>query len=496
MNDAQSTRWAAAEPLLSELSPGPGRAPLLPQAGVAGSGLEQELPPARRRTRKARIPAISEPELARHFGRLGRRNHNLQQGIYPLGSCTMKYNPAVNEQVAGWDGFADIHPLQPVDSIQGALELMWQLEQLLVQITGMHSVSLQPAAGAHGEWTGLRMIQAYHWSREDRERTVVIVPDTAHGTNPASAAQCGFSVLVVRSAEDGTVDVDDLREKLGPHIAAVMLTNPNTLGIFEHNVVEMARLAHDAGALMYYDGANLNALVGMARPGDMGFDVVHLNLHKTFSTPHGGGGPGAGPVGVTQALAEFLPVPRIVRSGDDFRFEYDRPQSVGKVRSYYGNFGMLVRAYAYIRSYGNEISGVARDAVLNARYLRLRLRDYLPVAVENDSFHEFVASPKKSERFAALRALDIAKRMIDYGVYPPTVYFPITVAEAMMFEPTETESKRSLDQLADTVARIMEDGSRDPDSLRRAPHAAPVARVDEVSAARHPVLRWSQEDPG
>jgi glycine dehydrogenase subunit 2 len=483
--------WAGPEPLLFELTGQDSPGPMLPAAGVDALGLAEALPASWRRRRKAQIPAVNEPDLARHFGRLGRRNHNLQQGAYPLGSCTMKYNPAVNEQAAALDGFADIHPLQPVESIQGALELMWELERMLCQITGMQAVSLQPAAGAHGEWTGLRMIQAYHLRREDHVRTEVIIPDTAHGTNPASAAQCGLAVVTVRSAADGTVDLEDFAAKLSPNVAAVMLTNPNTLGIFERNIEEMARLAHEAGALLYYDGANLNALVGVARPGDMGFDVVHLNLHKTFSTPHGGGGPGAGPVGVSAALQDFLPVPRIVRTDGRFAWDYQRPHSIGKVRSFYGNFGMLVRAYAYIRAYGDGIAQVARDAVLGARYLRHRLDPWLPVAIEGDSFHEFVATPKRAQPpYSELRALDIAKRMIDYGVYPPTVYFPMTVPEAMMFEPTETESKRSLDELAAVVQAIMEEGGRDPEVLRTAPHQAPVGRVDEVTAARHPVLRW------
>jgi len=486
--------WAGPEPLLFELSRPDSPGPRLPDSGVGGAALADALPARFRRRRPAQLPAVNEPDLARHFGRLGRRNHNLQQGAYPLGSCTMKYNPAVNEQVAALDGFADIHPLQPVDSIQGALELMWELENLLCRITGMQAVSLQPAAGAHGEWTGLRMIQAYHLRNGDHERTEVIIPDTAHGTNPASAAQCGLGVVTVRSAADGTVDLEDFAAKLSPRVAAVMLTNPNTLGIFERNIADLARMAHATGALLYYDGANLNALVGVARPGDMGFDVVHLNLHKTFSTPHGGGGPGAGPVGVSAALQEFLPVPRIRCLDGRFDWDYQRPQSIGKVRSFYGNFGMLVRAYAYIRAYGDELAMVARDAVLGARYLRHRLEPWLPAATPADSFHEFVASPKWAPApFSELRALDIAKRMIDYGVYPPTVYFPMTVPEAMMFEPTETESKRSLDELAAVVQAIMEEGGEDHEILRTAPHQAPVGRVDEVAAARHLVLRWRPE---
>ena len=481
--------WAGEEPLVFEIAKEAGSGPRLPAAGVPGPGADEAIPERWRRRVPAHIPQVSEPDLARHFGRLARRNHNLQQGGYPLGSCTMKYNPAINERLAALPGFADLHPWQPVDSIQGALELMWGLERLLCEITGMDAVSLQPAAGAHGEWTGLRMIQAHHRSRGDHSRIKVIVPDTAHGTNPASAAQLGFQVETVASSPDGTVDLEDLRAKLGPEVAAVMLTNPNTLGIFERSIEEMAEMAHRAGALVYYDGANLNALVGVARPGDMGFDVVHLNLHKTFSTPHGGGGPGAGPVGVRAELEPYLPVPRIRRQGDGYLLDSDLPQSVGKVRAYFGNFGMLVRAYAYILAYGNEIGEVARDAVLNSRYLRARLRQVLPTQLETDTFHEFVATPKRSAH-RELRALDIAKRMIDYGVHPPTVYFPSTVPEAMMFEVTETESKRALDDLAEVVRLIVEEGGRDPEALLSAPHQAPVGRVDEVRAARHLVLRW------
>ncbi len=482
--------WASPDPLLFELGGEESAPPRLPDPGVPGPSLREGLPERHRRRRPARLPAVSEPEVARHFGRLARRTHNLQQGIYPLGSCTMKYNPAVNEQAAALAGLADLHPYQPVETVQGALELMWTLERWLRGITGMDAISLQPAAGAHGEWTGLRMIQAYHAHRGDLHRTEVVIPDSAHGTNPASAALVGLTVVTVRSAPDGTVDLEDLRAKVGPRTAAVMLTNPNTLGIFERRIEALAEVAHAAGALLYYDGANLNALVGLARPGDMGFDVVHLNLHKTFSTPHGGGGPGAGPVGVARALEPFLPVPRVVRDGQAFRLAEDRPDSIGKVRSFYGNFGMLVRAYAYIRAYGDEIGQVARDAVLNARYLRARLEAVLPAAVAGDSLHEFVLSPKHSAT-PGLRALDLAKRMIDYRVYPPTVYFPLTVPEALMFEPTETESRASLDALAEIVIAIVAEAGRSPERLHLAPELAPVGRVDEVTAARRPVLRWT-----
>jgi glycine dehydrogenase subunit 2 len=356
----------------------------------------------------------------------------------------------------------------------------------------MARMSLQPAAGAHGEWTGLRMIQAYHAKHGDLGRTRVLIPDSAHGTNPASAAFSGLEVVTVRSNQDGTVDVADFAAHLDSSVAAIMMTNPNTLGVFEKDILEIAELAHRAGALLYYDGANLNALVGMARPGDMGFDVVHLNLHKTFSTPHGGGGPGSGPVGVAESLVEFLPVPTVERRGDRYVLDEDRPRSIGKVRSFYGNFGMLVRAYAYIRAYGDTLPQVARDAVLNARYLQHRLAPLFPMAVETPSLHEFVATTRGGKA-PGLKAMDLAKRLIDFGVYPPTVYFPTTVPEALMFEPTETETKDTLDAVAEICAVIVEEAERDLAFVQGAPYGAPVERVDEVLAARHPVLRWTDD---
>ena len=484
--------WAGGEPLVFELSREHSVGPAVPAAGVDPVPLEQLVPAAQLRSTPPEVPAVPEFVLARHLGRLARRNHHLHHGIYPLGSCSMKYNPIVGEQLAALPGFADLHPYQDEADVQGTLQLMWELEALLASITGMARMSLQPAAGAHGEWTGLRMIQAYHAGRGDLRRTRVLIPDSAHGTNPASAALCGLEVVTVASNADGTVDVDDYRRHLDESVAAVMMTNPNTLGVFENEILEIARLAHDAGALLYYDGANLNALVGVARPGDMGFDVVHLNLHKTFSTPHGGGGPGAGPVGVAAGLVDFLPVPTVERRGDRFVLDHDRPRSIGKVRSFYGNVGMLVRAYAYIRAYGSEIAGVARDAVLNARYLQARLRGLFAMAVESPSMHEFVATTRGG-RVDGLRAMDVAKRLIDYGVYPPTVYFPTTIPEALMFEPTETESKRSLDELADACAAIVAEAERDLGAVQSAPHAAPVGRVDEVLAARRPILRWTAD---
>jgi glycine dehydrogenase subunit 2 len=495
MNDSipevrRDAGWAVDEPLVFELSTNYTSGPAVTSAGVPATNDATSVPDALLRTTPPTVPAVPEAVLARHFGRLARRNHNLHEGMYPLGSCTMKYNPVVDEQLAWLDGFAQLHPYQAEEDTQGALQLMWELDRLLASITGMARMSLQPAAGAHGEWTGLRMIQAYHADRGDTARTRVLIPDSAHGTNPASAAACGLDVVTVKSNHDGTVDVDDFSSHLDATVAAVMLTNPNTLGVFEKDITEIARLAHDAGALVYYDGANLNALVGMARPGDMGFDVVHLNLHKTFSTPHGGGGPGAGPVGVGERLIDFLPTPTVERDGDRFFLDGRRPKSVGKVRSYYGNFGMLVRAYAYIRAYGDHLPWVARDAVLNARYLQSKLTGLFAMAVETPCMHEFVASTKGG-RVEGLRAMDVAKRLLDYGVYAPTIYFPLTVPEALMFEPTETESKQSLDALAGICAAIVDEAERDLAFVQNAPHATPVSRVDEVRAARHPVLRWT-----
>jgi len=400
----------------------------------------------------------------------------------------MKHNPAVNEALARLEDFADLHPYHPEKRAQGALRLMWELEQALRTLTGMERMSLQPAAGAHGEWTGLRLIQAYHRSRGET-RDEVLVPDSAHGTNPASATLSRLKTVTVRSGRDGQVDLDDFRSKLSNHVSAVMLTNPNTVGVFEKDILEISRLSHEQGAQLYYDGANLNALVGVARPGDMGFDVVHLNLHKTFSTPHGGGGPGAGPVGVRPQLVPFLPIPTVERGADGYYFDYDRAQSIGKVRSFYGNFGMLLRAYAYIRTYGNGINEVAQNAVLNASYLRHHLRRYFEDAFEGPSMHEFVLTAKNAKR-SGVGAKDIAKRLIDLGFHPPTVYFPLIVPEALMIEPTETESKASLDAFIAAIDQISREIEEDPEVVKTAPHNAPVGRLDEVRAARQLDLGW------
>jgi glycine dehydrogenase subunit 2 len=474
--------------LLFELADQQRPSPRLPEPGVKVRPIDTLVPKSFQRRSALPIPSVSEPDVARHFGRLGRLNFNLHQGIYPLGSCTMKYNPAVNEALARLDDFADLHPYHPPARAQGALRLMWELERALLALTGMDRMSLQPAAGAHGEWTGLRLIQAYHRSRGE-SRDEVLVPDSAHGTNPASATLSHLKTIAIKSGADGLVHLDDLKAKLSPKVAAVMLTNPNTLGLFEKDILEITRLAHEQGAQMYYDGANLNALVGVARPGDMGFDVVHLNLHKTFSTPHGGGGPGAGPVGVKSHLVEFLPIPTVERTDEGFHFDYDRPRSIGKVRTFYGNFGMLVRAYAYIRTYGNSIHEVAENAVLNSSYLRHHLRRWFEDAFAGPSMHEFVLTARKAKA-QGVTAKDIAKRLIDLGAHPPTIYFPLIVPEALMIEPTETESKASLDGFIAAVGQIVEEIAHDPEVVKTAPHQAPVGRLDEVRAARQLDLRW------
>ena len=462
--------------------------PRLPAAGVPELAPAQVLPKGALRKTPPGLPRLSEPELMRHFSRLGAMNYSISKNFYPLGSCTMKYNPVVNEVAASLPGFALLHPYQPEDTVQGALELMWDLEQALCQVVGMDRMSLQPAAGAHGEWAGLRMIQAFHEDHGD-ERGEVLVPDSAHGTNPASAALCGFKVVEVSSAPDGRVSLLDLEAKLSERTAALMLTNPNTVGTFEKDILQIAEMVHGVGAKLYYDGANLNALMGICRPGDMGFDVVHLNLHKTFTTPHGGGGPGAGPVGVKAELEPFLPVPIVARSKGRFRLDFDRPRSIGRVRSFYGNFGMLVRALTYILAMGGDgLTQASNDAVLAANYVRKGLEDVLEFAQPPPCKHEFVASARGLPN--GIKALDLAKGLLERGFYAPTIYFPLIVPEAVMVEPTETESKATLDAFTATVREIVQLAQDDPDRLRREPESLPVGRLDEVAAARNPVLRW------
>jgi len=474
------------EPLSFEKSRASLPGPRLPTAGVETTAT---LPEEHRRRRPPALPRLSEPEIMRHYSRLASMNYSISEQFYPLGSCTMKYNPVLNEEAARLPGFAGLHPYQDEETTQGALELMWLLERALCAVVGVERLTLQPAAGAHGEWTALRMIQAYHRANGE-DRTEIIVPDAAHGTNPASAALCGFRVVEVRSGPDGRVDVADLEAKLSNRVAALMLTNPNTLGLFERQILEMAEMVHATGAKLYYDGANLNALMGICRPGDMGFDAVHLNLHKTFTTPHGGGGPGAGPVGVKSDLAPFLPRPTVERQNGGFHFDHDRPQSIGRVRSFYGNFGMLVRAFTYIVAMGGDgLTEASRDAILAANYLRKTLEGILDLPHDGPCMHEFVASARNLGP-QGIRALDVAKGLLERGFYAPTIYFPLIVPEAVMIEPTETESKATLDAFAAALRDIAETARQDPEELHAEPRSLPVGRLDEVAAARSPVLRW------
>lgn len=460
----------------------------LPECDVPQTSIDELIPSRLLRTKPAQLPEVSEVDVIRHYTALSRRNFGIDNGFYPLGSCTMKYNPKINEDVARFPGFSKIHPYQPESSIQGALELLYTLQNDLTAITGMDRVTLQPAAGAHGEWTGLMMIRAYHESRGEH-RTKVIVPDSSHGTNPASATVAGLETIIVKSDAKGLVDLEALRAAVGSDTAALMLTNPNTLGLFEERIVEIAEIVHEAGGLLYYDGANSNAIMGITRPGDMGFDVVHLNLHKTMSTPHGGGGPGAGPVGVKQKLVPFLPVPTVERKEDGtYYFDYDKPESIGRVKAFYGNFGILVRAYTYIRSYGPEgLRAVSECAVLNANYMMRRLAPYYEVPYERLCKHEFVMSGRKLKKFG-VHTLDVAKRLLDFGYHPPTIYFPLNVEECIMIEPTETESKETLDAFIDAMIQIAHEAEHHPELLLNAPHTTAVRRLNETQAARKPVL--------
>lgn len=455
--------------------------------------LDEILPSKMFRKKQPKIPEVSEPAVARHFTRLSQMNFAVNLGMYPLGSCTMKYNPAENNWAANTPGFAWLHPLQDPNMTQGALEMMWELERWLGEITGMDAVSLQPAAGAQGEWTGVMMMREYHrcFTEQCEMRTEMLIPDAAHGTNPASAAMAGYKVVVIPSSKDGLVDLDALKEVAGPRTAGLMLTNPNTIGVFEKDIGEMADIVHDAGGLVYYDGANFNAIMGKVRPGDMGFDVVHLNLHKTFSTPHGGGGPGAGPVGVTDKLKEFLPVPRIVRRDDgSFDLDYEYPKSIGKVKSFYGNFGVLVRAYSYIYALGSEgLERASEVAVLNANYVAHHVRKIpgftLPYSQDAPRMHECVISAEELKKKTEITAMNIAKRLLDFGVHAPTVYFPLIVPEALMIEPTETESRQDLDFFISVLERISKEAHDDPEKVKNAPYSTSVGLLDEYRSA-HP----------
>ncbi|MET0937622.1 MAG: aminomethyl-transferring glycine dehydrogenase subunit GcvPB [Gaiellaceae bacterium] len=454
-----------------------------------------DVPAELRRSEPPRLPETAEFELVRHFTELTTRNFGVDTGFYPLGSCTMKHNPRVNEVVVRYSGFADLHPLQEENGAQGALELMWRLQEILAEVCGLDAVSLQPAAGSQGELTGLMLMHAYFADRgEDDTRRRIVVPDTAHGTNPASVTMAGYELVQVATDARGNIDLEDLRGKVDATTAGLMLTNPSTLGLFDEGIEDVQRIFHGAGALMYYDGANLNAVCGIARPGDMGFDIVHINLHKTFSQPHGGGGPGGGPIAVRGILEPFLPVPQVVRRGDGFGYDFDRPKTIGKVRGFSGPFGVFVRSYAFIRSYGPALRQMSEAAVLNANYLLALLRDSYDLPYDRLCMHEFVLSARKLKREHGITALDVAKRLMDYGFHPPTIYFPLVVPEALMIEPTETEAKETLDAFAQAMRAIAEEARDDPELLRAAPHSQPVGRLDEVKAVKELVVKHGFEE--
>ncbi|MBI4398447.1 MAG: aminomethyl-transferring glycine dehydrogenase subunit GcvPB [Candidatus Omnitrophica bacterium] len=436
------------------------------------------------------LPSVSEPEIVRHYVTLSQKNFSVDTHFYPLGSCTMKYNPKLNEDAARLEGFAKIHPYQPEDTVQGMLHLLYDLEQSLREITGMDRFTLQPAAGAHGELCGMMLVKAYHDGRGDKARTEVIVPDSSHGTNPASAALFGFTVLTVKSDARGRVDLSELKKLAGPKTACLMLTNPNTFGLFEDEIREIQKCIHEAGGLLYYDGANMNALLGLARPGDMGFDIVHLNLHKTFSTPHGGGGPGAGPVGVKKKLIPYLPIPLVEQKNGTYFLNYDVPETIGRLRSFYGNVGMHVRAYTFIRRLGREgLAQASRDAILNANYIKKKIEKEFAVPHPEFCMHEFVAQAVHQNNLG-VHATDIAKRLLDFGYHAPTIYFPLIVPEAMMIEPTESESKETLDSFIDVMNQIAREAVHFPDRLKQAPATLEISRPDDVAAARKPVLTY------
>jgi glycine dehydrogenase subunit 2 len=456
--------------------------------------VEGLLPAEQRRMEPPRLPEVSEPELVRHYVRVSKKNYDLDSGFYPLGSCTMKHNPRLHERVAALPGHARLHPLQHPEHAQGALELMHNLEHALGEIAGLPHVCLQPSAGSHGELLGVLLTRAYHEAKGSK-RTKILTPDTAHGTNPATVTMAGYEVVRVATNADGGVDVDDLRAKADEQVACLMLTNPNTLGIFDQSIEEIAHIVHEVGATLYYDGANLNAVMGISRPGDMGFDIVHYNLHKSFTQPHGGGGPGSGPIAVSDRIAPFLPRPVTVRNEDGtFGLDFDRPQSIGRLRGFQGNYGVFVRAYAYICSLGAEgLKDASETAVLNANYLRSRLRDLcgdrLPMAFGELCMHEFVLSGAPMKRELGIRTLDLAKRLLDHGYHPPTVYFPLLVDEALLMEPTETETKETLDAFAEAMAAILDEAAEDPEIARNAPYTTPVRRLDEAGAAKKPIIR-------
>ena len=473
--------------LLIEISKEGRKAYSLPKLDVEFTKIDEMLDYNMIKKTDLDLPELSEVDVARHYTLLSNKNFGVDTGFYPLGSCTMKYNPKIDEDMAAFSKFTHIHPYQSEKTAQGSLELMYNLSKMLCEITGMDEVTLQPSAGAHGEFTGLMIIRKYHESRGDLKRTKVIVPDSAHGTNPASAMMAGFDIVEVQSTENGAVNIEKLKEVLNDEVAALMLTNPSTLGLFERNIEEIAKLVHEVGGLLYYDGANTNAIMGITRAGDMGFDVVHLNLHKTFAAPHGGGGPGSGPVGVKKDLAKFLPVPVISKKDDNYYLDYDRKDSIGKIKNFYGNFGVMIKSYAYILTMGRDgLKKASQMAVLNANYLKENLKQYYDLPIDEVCKHEFVLSGPHGE----LNTTDIAKRMLDYGYHPPTVYFPLIIREAMMIEPTETESLEMLDQFIDAMKTIAKEGKENPELLTSAPHNTIVSRVDDARSVKKPILTW------
>ena len=451
---------------------------------------ETALPEKWLRKAAPRLPSLSENDISRHYTALEQRAYGVNNGFYPLGSCTMKYNPKINEQIAALPGFADIHPLQPAHTAQGCMEVLHLAERYLSALIGMDAMTFQPAAGAHGELTGIMLIKKYHEARGDAQRTKILVPDSAHGTNPATAVMCGMSVVNIPSGADGCVDIEKLKAAAGADTAGLMLTNPNTLGLFEKDILEITRIVHEAGGLVYYDGANLNAIMGIVRPGDMGFDCVHLNLHKTFATPHGGGGPGSGAVGCKAFLASYLPRPAVVEADRGFVFEAERPESIGHVKAFYGNFLVVVKALTYIVTLGGDgLADAAKNAVLNANYFMKRLSECYNTAHEGICMHEFVLTLAREARDKHVTAMDIAKNLLDNGMHPPTMYFPLIVHEALMAEPTETESKEALDAAADVFLRVYREAMENPEAAHEAPKHAAIRRPDELKAAREPVLR-------
>jgi glycine dehydrogenase subunit 2 len=466
----------------------------LPKLDVEETNLSEVIPSDLLNDKELGLPEVSEFDVVRHYTKLSQLNYGVDEGFYPLGSCTMKYNPKINEDMARLPGFSTLHPLQPESTVQGALELLYDLDMKLSEIAGFARTTLQPAAGAHGEFVGLMVIKAYHKKKgEAEQRNKIIVPDSAHGTNPSSAYVAGFDIVEVKSNNDGSVDVDSLREVISENpgsIAGLMLTNPSTLGLFEKSICEITNLVHEAGGLCYYDGANMNAIMGKVRPGDMGFDVMHYNLHKTMSTPHGGGGPGAGPVGVREDLVEFLPTPMVEKKGDEFILDYDKPNSIGRLKGFYGHFAVNVRAYAYILANGAEgLAEVSETAVLNANYMMNRLKEKYKLPIDQVCKHEFVLGGIK-DTSTGITTLDVAKRLLDFGYHPPTVYFPLIVSEAMMIEPTESESKEAMDAFIDALNKIADEAISDPEALKAAPQTTPVGRIDEGKAAKDLILTF------